>query len=144
MTNKEATEIFIKLKNIYPNSQLNENKAYILEYVDYITKLDKKRAEKALEKIKTECKFAPNIAEFNEFYASTKNKFFMSQFEGQKCKICNNIGLVPYTKTINKHVYTFMAYCECKGGEQYNIKTNERQTLSIEEVFGIEQIKNWR
>lgn len=114
---KEFEKALDKLQNFY-GKEFNDTQ--IEEMYKYFQKYNKERFYLIISKIFQKNKYMPSLAELIEVDKEIpSNRIISSNQQKGNCKICNNNGFVLFYKLINGCKYQFLAYCECKAGENW-------------------------
>lgn len=146
MTQNEAKEIIRRLKDVYPDSNLNKYPEFLKEYFAYLLKINHAKAFEIIDTLKLKHKYLPTIAEFNEGYTAGQNNLSKNLVVpyGFWCGICENMGFVNYKKRENNVEYVFTAYCSCELGNHYQYDTSKAKTISINEILSFDEIDSMR
>ena len=99
-------------------------------------KMNMKRFNQIIQKAYTECKFMPKLADI--FAINQKipyiDKTKIEENQKVKCDKCKSIGVIFYTKLINKNKYTYAARCTCENGNKYAYRGDKYYIPSIAEL----------
>ncbi len=129
MDRKQSNELTAKLRGVFPNTNLFNTNAYQEAWTKFLQSLSYKRAYKALDNAILQCKYCPNIAEFNEIYDATPDE--MATQERTDCKICDGNGFKIFTKLVEKRPHEYIAYCDkCSAGMNYKYDGSQMERKS--------------
>jgi hypothetical protein len=127
MTRDQAVEICKNLACLYPQSALT-NESAREQYISVMVSMDFEMTKEAIHKCLMECKFCPTISEIKTGYISILQRHQMGREpSGQRCSKCKGAGVFAYEKAEDKLIYKYIAHCTCEAGQQYAIKTKNRE-----------------
>ena len=101
-----------------------------------LCKMNAKRFNQIIQKVYTEYKFMPKLADIlaiNQIM-SRQNGMREEDNKTTNCNKCKGIGVILYTKLIEKHEYTYAARCTCENGNKYTYRGNKYYIPSITEI----------
>lgn len=101
-----------------------------------LCKMNVKRFNQIIQKVYTECKFMPKLA---DILAINQTMSRIDNIKGESdkridCEKCKGIGVILYTKLIERHEYTYVARCTCENGNKYTYRGNKYYIPSITEL----------